>query len=309
MIGQTIFNNLKEKFKGEGRFKILFCPYKEEMWDSMETIYMSALKDYDTDVEIMPIPYFTLANLQPVTSCIEFGEYARNFPNALNNDWDVIIFHYPYDNLNNVTRPLVYSSHLKRFCKHLVLTFYYCKPTDIEDKEALYVGVKNSDLVIYETEQQAEHAKRVLKAYCNWQGECVAWGSAKYDLVGKMNCPKDWEEVIGNRKTVFLQTSIIPLMNNPNKLEQIKEVIEANKDKCIIWRTHPLYEATILAHRPQDYEAYVKLVNDFIETDNIFDTTTTPEIAISVADEMISDRSSLVTLWNATGKKLTMLEG
>jgi hypothetical protein len=43
--------------------------------------------------------------------------------------------------------------------------------------------------------------------------------------------------------------------------------------------------------------------------DNIFDNTSTPEIAISVADEMISDQSSLVTLWKATGKKLTMMEG
>jgi hypothetical protein len=67
-------------------------------------------------------------------------------------------------------------------------------------------------------------------------------------------------------------------------------------------------EATILAHRPQELEEYYELVDYFLNTDNIFDNTSTPEIAISVADEMISDPSSLVTLWKATGKKLTMME-
>jgi hypothetical protein len=309
MIGKTIFENLKERFKGEGAFRILFCPYKQEMWDSMETIFTSATNDEETEVGIMPIPYFTLQNLMPVEALIEFGDYAKNFPMALNERWDVILFHYPYDNLNNVTRPMVYSSHLKMFCKHLVLVHYACMgDRDIEDKEALYSGVKNSDLVVFETEQQAEHANRVLKAFCNWQGEAVAWGSAKYDLVGKLKCPKEWQDIIKGRKTVLLQTSIIPFMNNPNKIKQIRGILEENKDKCIIWRPHPLMEATILAHRPQDINDYYKLVDDFLNTDNIFDNTSTAEIAISVADEMISDRSSLVTLWKATGKKLTMME-
>lgn len=276
----------------------------------METIYTSATSDEETEVGIMPIPYFTLQNLQPTEAIIEFGDYAKNFPMILNEGWDVIIFHYPYDHLNNVTRPMVYSNHLKQFCKHLVLVHYACRgDRDIEDKEALYVGVKNSDVVVFETEQQAEHAQRVLKAYCNWQGEAVGWGSAKYDLVGKLKCPKEWQDIIKGRQTIMLQTSIIPYMNNPNKIKQIREVIEANKDKCIIWRPHPLMEATILAHRPQELEEYYKLVDYFLNTDNIFDNTSTPEIAISVADEMISDQSSLVTLWKATGKKLTMMEG
>ena len=309
MIGQTIFNNLKEKFKGEGRFKILFCPYKEEMWDSMETIYKAAKDDNETDVEIMPIPYFTLYDNLPYEARMEFGTYSKAFPWALDMGWDVIIFHYPYDLLNNVTRPMVTSTHLKRFCKHLVLVHYACRGNgDIKDKDALYPGVKNSEVVIFETEEQSRHAQRVLEAYCHWQGECVAWGSAKYDLVGKFEMPTDWKEKIDGRPTVLLQTSIIPLMNNPNKIEQIKEVIENNKDKCIIWRPHPLYEATLIAHRYNDYEKYLEMRNDFLKTNNIIDTFSTPEIVISVADEMISDQSSLVTLWKAPGKKLTMLE-
>lgn len=309
MIGKTIFENLKAKFKDKGAFRILFCPYKEEMWDSMETIYDAARVDDETVVEIMPIPYFTLMNNLPVVAKLEFENYNKNFPWMLNDGWDVIVFHYPYDLLNNVTRPMVTSTHLKRFCKHLVFVHYACMgDRDIADKEALYPGIKNSDLVVFETEKQASHAQRVLEAYCHWQGECVAWGSAKHDLVGKFKVPKEWEEVINGRPTVFLQTSIIPLLNTPNKLEQIRKVIEDNKDKCIIWRPHPLYEDTILAHRPKDLEDYWQLKNDFMVSDNIIDYFSTPEIAISVADEMISDQSSLINLWKQTGKKLTMLE-
>lgn len=307
MIGQTIFNNLKEKFKDGEKFRILFCPYKQEMWDSMETIYDAAREDKETVTDIMPIPYFTLMNNLPVEARMEFRSDA--FPGLLNRGWDVIVFHYPYDLLNNVTRPMVTSTHLKRFCKHLVLVHYACLgDRDIQDKEALYPGVKNSDIVVWETEKQANHAQRVLEAYCHWKGENVAWGSAKYDLLGKVSTPETMIRAINGRPTILLQTSVIPLMNNPNKLEQIKKVLEENKDKCIIWRPHPLYEATILSHRPEDYEEYMRIKNEFLESDNIFDFYAAPEIAISVADEMISDQSSLINLWKQTGKKLTMLE-
>ena len=72
MIGKTIFENLKAKFKDKGAFRILFCPYKEEMWDSMETIYDAARVDSETIAEIMPIPYFTLMTNLPVVAKLEF---------------------------------------------------------------------------------------------------------------------------------------------------------------------------------------------------------------------------------------------
>ena len=58
MIGEEIAKKLIERYEPKS---VLFCPYKEEMFDSMQTIYESFLK-YEIKAKIMPIPYYTLKN-------------------------------------------------------------------------------------------------------------------------------------------------------------------------------------------------------------------------------------------------------
>ena len=130
MIGETIVKNLIEKYNPKS---VLFCPYKEEMWDSMQTIY-ETFKDQFPEIEtdIMPMAYYSLWNKRISEINIEFKEYAHNFPmrldrksreNEVYNGWDIIFFHYQYDNLNTLTRPLLFSNELKAFCRHLVFYF------------------------------------------------------------------------------------------------------------------------------------------------------------------------------------------
>lgn len=314
--GEKIFNNLKEKYYTEGRtdkFKVLFCPYKWEMWDCMATIYGYAKRDSDTEVKIMPIPYFTLQNMKPKALKMDFIEHQKEFPNALNEKWDIIIFHYPYDNCNSLTRPLLFSSNLKCFCKHLVLTEYFVIGNRMPSVTELSCpGVRNADLIIYETEEQAEYAKKELSGKSN--AECVGWGSAKYDLLKseKSTPPVVWEQKMRNRKVILLQTSIVPYMNNPHKLEQIEQILdkyEKNNNVCLIWRPHPLYRDTVIAYSPHNLKKFDSLVERVEKSDkDIFDYGETAELTMNLADEMISDRSSLVTLWQTTGKKLTLLE-
>ena len=61
MIGETIAKNLIERYNPAS---ILFCPYKEEMWDSMQTIYEYFYENCEENiaVSIMPIAYYTLSN-------------------------------------------------------------------------------------------------------------------------------------------------------------------------------------------------------------------------------------------------------
>lgn len=306
MIGETIAKNLIEKYNPKS---VLFCPYKEEMWDSMQTIY-----EYFDDkcgdeiaVSIMPIAYYTLNNNKINDLNIEFGEYANRFPKYLKRRWDIIIFHYPYDNLNNITRPLLYSNELKAFCNHLVSVGYACVGNRLPfEQELHYGGITNSDLCIMETEEQAKEANRLMNT-----DKFVGWGSAKYDMIEKAEIPTEWEEKAEGKKVVLLQTSIVPFLQNRNKLFQIENIIKAYIKKpnvCLIWRPHPLYKDTIIAHHRSELRHFDSLV-DLVKQSpkDIYDDSQTPETAIKFADEMISDPSSLVILWKTTGKKLTMI--
>lgn len=306
MIGETIAKNLIERYNPKS---VLFCPYKEEMWDSMQTIYEyfdDKCKD-EIAVSIMPIAYYSLSNGRINDLNIEFGDYAHAFPKALKRRWDIIIFHYPYDNLNNVTRPLLFSNELKAFCKHLVSVGYACVGDRLPyEQELHYAGIRNSDLVISETEEQAKRANELT---CS--DKFVGWGSAKYDMIEKAEIPKEWIDRADGRRVVLLQSSIVPFLQDRNKLNKLESIIRnytKNPKTCLIWRHHPLYRDTIIAHHRQElahFETLVRMVKE--SPKDIYDDTKTPETAIKFADEMISDASSLVILWKTTGKKLTMI--
>lgn len=317
-IGQTIFNNLKQKFYNPNRtdkFEVLFCPYKESMWDSMQTIYETALEDSDTYTEIMPIPYFSLVADRPNKAKQEFPKFYNNFPDALNDKWDIIIFHYPYDRLNNVTRPMIVSTDLKGFCKHLVSVGYACVGDRLPSvSEVLLPGNRNSDVIITETEEQAKVCKEILKQHLpNNKTEVFGWGSAKYDcLEKKYPIPDEWLEKTEYRKVILLQTSLVPYLNNREKLTQIEQIINKysrNNKICLMWRPHPLLEETIKAHRPSDLKKWYELTDRVASSDkDILDRTNELHRAIYMSDEMISDKSSVAILYQKTGKKLTILE-
>lgn len=316
-IGEIIYQNLKTKYYSDGRtdkFKILFCPYKDEMWDSMQTIYEAAIKDSQILAKIMPIPYYTLQNLKPKGIRIEYENDKHNFPDALDSEkWDVIIFHYPYDNCNTLTRPLLFSTDLKAFCKHLVLVGYACVGGRLPTlTETSIPGVRNADLVVWENEEAANEAQKQLSGKSN--AECVGWGSAKYDCVfyEHYHFPMAWRKKSEGKKKILLQSSIVPYMNCSYKLDQIEQVIqkyEKQTNYFLLWRFHPLYRTTILAHRPHELIRFNSLVTRVNNMPNgCIDEEEMPEKSIVFCDEMISDGSSLVHLWNKTGKKLTLLD-
>ena len=61
------------------RLEAVFLPYKEAMWDSMETIWRAADADPDCDAYVIPIPYFD-----------------RN-PDGRRREWLYAKEHYPAD--------------------------------------------------------------------------------------------------------------------------------------------------------------------------------------------------------------------
>lgn len=313
MIGEEIFIKLKNRFKGTGKFRILFCPYKEDMFDCMETIFESAKKDDDTITEIMPIPYFKLERQLPKELAMEFPNYCGNFPEALNDGWDCIIVHNQYDQYNSVTRLLLTSLMLKQFCNNLVFIGYaVIGDRDIDREEIHLPAFKNFDLVICETEKQAEQTERYIREF-GWSGKAVGWGNPKYDKLDKeIFIPMPWRDKIEGKEIILLQTSLVPFMQHPaEKFEQITETIKKyfNDDKvCLWWRPHPLLEHTIKTQFTPIFDDYEMLVSMVRGSRHIYDDTRDCHRAIIASDRMISDKSSMVIMYRKTGKPIEMLE-
>ncbi|MGL5560517.1 MAG: hypothetical protein ACRDC3_15320, partial [Paraclostridium dentum] len=117
------------------KYEMLFLPYKASMWDSMESIWASAIQDTRYDVKVMPIPYIEKNEngengivkwegdqLPPYVEITSFLNYEIDKSHP-----EIIIIHNPCDEYNTVASvlPKYYSYELKKNTEILAYVPYY----------------------------------------------------------------------------------------------------------------------------------------------------------------------------------------
>lgn len=251
---------------------------------------------------------------------------------------DIVYIHNPYDGINFVTsvHPFFYSDNLKKYTDELIYIPYFVlgEPADPDDEEYIAInshffcvpGVFNADKVIV----QSENMKR---AYVNaltklhgentrkyWDSKIYGTGSPKLDKAKTLRAedyeiPESWKNKIykedGSRKKIVLyNTGLTALLEQDEKmLDKIKYNLkvfkEAKDDVILLWRPHPLIEATLTSMRPQLWEDYNEIVKTYLAEDwGIFDDTADMDRAIAISDAYYGDRSSLVQLYEETQKPI-----
>jgi len=248
---------------------------------------------------------------------------------------DMIFIHNPYDECNYVTSvmPFFYSKNLKQFTEQLIYIPYFIlgeiKADDREalkdmDKFCLLPGVLNADKVIVQSEEMRQVYITVLteksgeKTREYWENKILGLGSPKVDKVLEtrkedLDIPEEWLKVIRKpdgswKKIIFYNTSVSALLQHSEKmLAKIQDVFrvfrENQEEAALLWRPHPLIKATIEAMRPRLWEAYRQLVEDYrAEGFGIYDDTPDMDRAVIVSDAYYGDWSSIVHLYQKTGK-------
>ena len=87
-------------------------------------------------------------------------------------------------------------------------------------------------------------------------------------------------------------------------MKQVFGVFKENQDKvALLWRPHPLIQATVSSMRPQLWKAYEKIVEQYrSEGWGIYDDSADMDRAVVLSDAYYGDRSSVVYLYQKTGK-------
>lgn len=225
-------NDLHYKLPADKKV-IVFLPYKASMWDSLESIYLSAKEDENTETYVVPIPYFDKnrdgsfgqmhyeADQYP--DYVEVSSYQQY--NLAEEMPDVIYIHNPYDNWNFVTsiHPDFYAKKLRNYTKKLIYVPYFIleeiEPDDIPAIERMKhfcfaPGIIYSDKVIVQSENIRQiYINEFLKAAkeSGLQGKYIdrkslekkflGLGSPKIDKVLRtkkenLEIPKDWLKII-----------------------------------------------------------------------------------------------------------------
>ena len=253
---------------------------------------------------------------------------------------DMIFIHNPYDECNYVTSvsPFFYSKNLKKFTDKLVYVPYFILgEVEPENEEAVkgiahfctVPGVLYADKVIVQSEKMRQIYIKVMTNYMAghqgygkqyWEEKILGLGSPKVDKVlstrkEELEIPEAWKKVIEKpdgswKKIVFYNTSVTALLNHNEKmLEKIQNVFhvfQENRDEvALLWRPHPLMKATLESMRPLLWNEYQKIEEQYREAAwGIFDDSADMERAIMLSDVYYGDASSIVQLYQKTGKPI-----
>lgn len=324
------------------RLEAVFLPYKASMWDSLESVWIAAKEKKDYDVYVVPIPYYDrnpdgtfskyhyegdeMPDYVPITH-YENYDIQKRWP-------DIVFIHNPYDQYNYVTSvdPRFYSTELKKRTYMLVYIPYFILPEiNPYDEKAVAgmehfctsSGVLHADRVIVQSENMRKIYINVLTKKCgeqtkeHWENTILGLGSPKLEKVKRikkeeLEIPEEWLKIIrkpdGECKNVILyNTSINALLEYQEKmLEKMRSVFQVfweNKDTiALLWRPHPLIEATINSMRPQLWKKYQELIEEYIAGGwGIYDDSPKLNRSIALCDAYYGDNSSLVCLCQEAG--------
>ncbi len=329
-----------ETLKDPERRLAVFLPYKAAMWDALETIWRQKTADPAYETMVIPIPYYDkAADGSLIKEHWEFNSYPADVPVVDYRNVDLeelhpaeIYIHNPYDQANHITsvHPDYYAKRLKDLTDQLVYVPYFvlgdtdaCNPEGIADF-AVTPGVFHAHRVIVQSEEMKQAYVSALVSRLGedtreiWERKIEGTGSPKLDRllsveVSSLVIPAEWERLAtrpdGSRRMVILyNTGIAALLaENERMIDKIRRVLEyffaERENVTLLWRPHPLIEATLTSMRPQLSEEYRKIVDEYVQAGwGIYDDTPDLDRAILWSDAYYGDPSSLVWLYRRTGK-------
>lgn len=259
---------------------------------------------------------------------------------------DVIYIHNPYDECNHVTsvHPYFYCKNLRNFTDMLVYVPYFVLGEIEPDNQKAIDGMKHfcftpgtiyAHQVIVQSEKMRQiYINEYMKAAkeMGLSGEHVdrgllekkflGTGSPKIDKVlntkkADLEIPAKWLKVIEKpdgrwKKIVLYNTSVSALLRHSEKMlekmESVFEIFKENKDEvALLWRPHPLIQATIESMRPQLWEAYKEIRDRYVmEGWGIYDDSAELDRAVVLSDAYYGDWSSVVQLYKKIKKPIML---
>lgn len=329
------------------RKEVVFLPYKASQWDSIRSVWESAVKDELCDVYVIPIPYF----YKEYDGELRDMQYeAEQFPeNVQVMDYETFDFelHYPdkifiqnpYDEFDEVisVHRYFYSSNLVNFTEQLV----YIPPFVVEEfsksNERAYhnmqhyctvPGVVNADRVIVQSENMKELYVDKLTEFAGadtrqiWEEKILGLGSPLVDAMQRaegrnVELPEAWKSSLersdGCRKTVILyHTGLSSFIQYGDKMiakmRRVFDIFEEQQESVVmIWKPHRLIKTTLEQTKPQLYQRYLALQNEYMERQvGILDETEEDAPAVHICDAYFGDASAMVQLFRNAGKPVML---
>lgn len=254
---------------------------------------------------------------------------------------DKIFVHNPYDEFNTVTSvaPEFYLKKIKDYTEQLVYIPYFVLD-EIDPSNQMTInrmkhfcflpGTMYADQVILQSEDmrtiyinefiKASEERGLKVDREQIEKKFLGLGSPKFDKVlhtrkENLNIPEDWLKIIEKpdgtwKKIIFYNTSINALLKYDEqmlvKMKDVFRIFKENREEiALLWRPHPLIKDTIESMRPHLWKEYQNIVQQYKDEGwGIYDDTADLDRAIVLSDAYYGDPSSVVQVYQQTGKKI-----
>ena len=279
----------KTNFARREKKHVVFMPYKAALWDCLASVYEAARQDRNATVSVVPIPWFEVDELGQAAV---MHDETDMFPKELKIlSWkkydirrkkpDIVFVHNPYDQFNTVARihENFYLRNIRPYVRELVYVPYYVAIDGKVPKDRLMsAGLDYADLLPVESEQVRQQYAEVFRNFWQEAGRWPETVQALYIEKGRM-------------------------------LDKIGRVLricrEQQEQVALLWRPHPLYRESVAYSCPERLASYDELVRRYIsEGWGIYDDTPDMYRSIALSDAYFGDMSSVVSLYQRTGKPM-----
>lgn len=318
--------NILEDIKNETgrRREILFLPFKDKYWKTMEPVYDLVKDDEDVDVYVLPIPYYykdyrgQLNNMQYLTdgyppdvrlTHYDEYDYAIHHP-------DIIVIQNPYDNYNDEMSvpPFFYSDKLLGYTDDLVYIPWFETYDFTRENKREFInmnwyctmpGVINADTIVLGTDTMRNTYVEKLCDFAGedtrdlWETKIVTYGSEEmYSLLKiKKETSKTGEEQMvvtddgdPTQKILLYYPDFSDILQRGQQaVDKIKSVLDIFADNNDSLRymilNGRLIEDKLKIYDRSLYDMYMKTVNDAVAGANG---------AIALVNEREADYDALV---------------
>lgn len=296
-IGHKITEKIIE-IHGSDNFTIGFLPYKRSMWNCMESVYQECLKT-NAEACILPLPYYLMPEKTIVSELDLFPDNALGISMLEKISFDYLVIHYPYDGNNKVTSmlPRYYTAELKQYGEIIYIPYTCTGGRQFH----VQPGIANVDYAFLPSEAEAEaFVREWAELGVDFSGSVFGFGSPKMDSARKCSCGS--ATLIVNSLAPFLYAPFIKLDTYRRIMEE--ELAAGNR---VIFRPHPLLRQTIKSMRPDTEAAYEDLLS-WIHMHNVdLDESEYLEKAFEETNLLISDPSSVLQMWQSTGREYRVI--
>ncbi len=250
------------------RKEVVLIPYKPAHWNAMESVWQAAMESEDTDVYVVPAPYYykdALGKEKMKELHYEIEGYPEQVTITSYEKYnfevhhpDTIIIQCPYDEFNfaMTIHPFFYVKNLKQYTNQLVyIPALVMDDMDTKDERAKEMlkaycnmpGVVNADKVFVQSEQMKKIYVELLTEFAGehtesiWENKIFGMGSPVYDWENNFHkedgeVPQEWLPVLQKtdgswKKIVLYSTSASALLCHKEKMiKKIQEVFLAFKE-------------------------------------------------------------------------------